>query len=251
MSGLHRTPGAGAASCLYEGALLHQRLSPERQFRHGLAMAYIDLDELPRLLDGRLLRRAPGLLRFRRSDYHGAPELDLATAVRNTVEAELGMRPAGPVRMLTTLRSLGLCFNPVSFYYCFDDAGERLQAVLAEVTNTPWGERHAYVLPGGSGELEKRLHVSPFMPMDQSYSFAAGAPAERLIVRIENHRAERLEFVASLMLARTELTPAAVRRVAVRYPFAAARTLALIYGHALALRLSGVHAFAHPRGGAA
>jgi hypothetical protein len=251
VSGLHRTPGAGEASCLYEGALLHQRLRPERQFRHGLALAYIDLDELPRLLGGRLLHRFPGLLRFRRSDYHGAAELDLATAVRNTVERELGVRPAGPVRMLTNLRSLGLCFNPVSFYYCFDDSGEQLQAVLAEVTNTPWGERHAYVLPGGAGELEKRLHVSPFMPMDQSYSFAAVAPAQRLVVKIENHRAGQLEFVASLMLSRTELTPAAVRRLVARYPFAAARTLALIYGHALALRLSGVRPFPHPRGGAA
>ena len=240
-----------SASCLYEGILSHRRLQPDRQFRHRVAMAYVDLDEIPRLLDGRLLRASPGLLRFRRSDYHGAPETDLGESVRDTVELELGARPSGPIRLLTNLRSLGVCFNPVSFYYCFAADGERLQAVLAEVTNTPWGERHAYAMAGGSGSSRKQLHVSPFMPMEQSYNFSAVAPAERLAVTIENRGAERLEFVASLLMERIELTPQAVRRISVRYPIATVRTLTLIYGHALGLRLAGVRPHPHPRGGSA
>ena len=72
--------------------------------------------------------------------------MPLADAVRDLVEERTGARPAGPIRLLTHLRSFGHCFNPVSFYYCFDPAGERVEAVVAEVTNTPWGERHAYVL---------------------------------------------------------------------------------------------------------
>ena len=251
MSGLHRAPGARDASCLFVGSLLHSRRRPDRQFRHGVAMAYVDLDELPGLLGGRLLRRSPGLLRFRRSDYHGDPALDIGTAVRNTVERELGTRPIGPVRLLTNLRSFGLCFNPVSFYYCFDDYGERLHAVLAEVTNTPWGERHAYVIAGGEGQMRKQLHVSPFMPMDQSYRFSAAAPGDRLAVTIENQRAGEREFLASLILERIELTPAAVRRISRRYPVATLRTLVLIYGHALGLRLSGVRPHRHPHGGSA
>ena len=214
-------------------------------------MAYVDLDELPDLLGGRLLRGTPGLLRFHRSDYHGDRSLDLATAVRDTVQLQLGARPTGPVRLLTTLRSFGLCFNPVSFYYCFDGPAERIQAVLAEVTNTPWGERHAYVLPGGAGRLEKRLHVSPFMPMDQSYVFEAKPPAQQVSVAIENHRGSQREFIASLVMQRVELTPAAVRRMTARHPFSTLRTLALIYGHGLGLRLAGVRAYPHPRGGAA
>ena len=116
----------------------------------------------------------PGLLRFRRSDYHGDPAVALADAVRDTVERETGIRPAGPIRLLTNLRSLGLCFNPVSFYYCFDAAGQQLQAVLAEVTNTPWGERQAYVIAGEAGRFQKLMHVSPFMPMDQAYTLRTG-----------------------------------------------------------------------------
>lgn len=248
MSGLHREPGARDASCLYEGTLVHRRLEPERQFRHGVAMAYLDLEELPQLLGGRLLRGSPGPLRFRRSDYHGDPRVDLATAVRETVQRRTGRRPPGPVRLLSTLSCFGLCFNPVSFYYCFDDSGERLHSVLAEVTNTPWGERHAYVLAGGEGRLDKRLHVSPFMPMDQSYEFRTAAPGARVSVRIENHRLGERDFVASLAMERVELTPAAVRRVSVRYPLASLRTLALIYGHALGLRLAGARAYPHPQG---
>ena len=240
-----------SASCLYEGVLAHRRLEPERQFRHRVAMAYIDLDELPRLLDGRLLRASPGLMRFRRGDYHGDAGTDLGESVRDTVERQLGARPSGPVRLLTNLRSLGVCFNPVSFYYCFSDEGERLEAVLAEVTNTPWRERHAYSMAGGSGSSRKRLHVSPFMPMNQSYTFSAVAPGARLAVTIENRGAERLEFAASLLLRRVELTPQAVRRISIRYPMSAVRTLALIYGHALGLRLAGVRPHPHPEGGPA
>jgi DUF1365 family protein len=243
--------GPRRASCLYQGALIHHRLEPDRQFTHSVAMAYVDLDELPQLLGGRLMHGSLGLLRFRRSDYHGDPGRDLAESVRDTVEREIGTRPTGPVRLLTNLRALGLCFNPVSFYYCFGDDGERLEAVLAEVTNTPWGERHAYVMAGGSGRSHKRLHVSPFMPMDQVYAFTAVAPADRLSVTVENHRAGHREFVASLVMDRVELTSAAVRRLSARYPLGTIRTLALIYGHALRLRVAGVRPHPHPHGGAA
>jgi DUF1365 family protein len=238
-------------SCLYLGTVRHRRLAPERDFRHRLALAYIDLEELPELLGGRLLLRYPGLVRFRRSDYLGDPRVRLDRAVRDAVEAQTGVRPLGPVRVLTHLRSFGHCFNPVSFYYCFEADGERLQAVVAEVTNTPWGERHAYVISGGVGSFEKLLHVSPFMPMDHVYSARAMAPGRHLSASIENHSrvgGEKL-FEASLALERRELTPASLRRVTLRYPLATVRVLGLIYAHALLLRLAGVRPFPHPRGG--
>ena len=52
----------------------------------------------------------------------------------------------GPIRLLTHLRYFGHCFNPVSFYYCFNDSDEKVEAIMAEVTNTPWKERYAYVI---------------------------------------------------------------------------------------------------------
>jgi uncharacterized protein len=211
-------------------------------------MAYLDLEELPLLLGGRLLRRSPGPVRFRRGDYHGDPSRSLERAVRDTVELHTGTRPQGPVRVLTNLSCFGQCFNPVSFYYCFAPGGEGIDAVLAEVTNTPWGERHAYVIPGGTGQSKKAMHVSPFLGMDHTYSIRAQQPGPRLAVSIENTRgAERL-FQASLVLERRELTPASVRSLNGRYPIGTVRVLALIYGHAIGLRIAGARVFPHPPG---
>ena len=174
-------------------------------------------------------------------------------AVRDRVDELTGNRPAGPIRLLTQLRSFGLCFNPVSFYYCLDAAGERVDSVLAEVTNTPWGERHAYApraTPGTAlsvGSFAKELHVSPFMGMDHVYEARATEPAGTLSVHIASLRGGETAFDATLALQRRELTRSAVARLGVRYPFATARTLALIYGHAVGLKLAGARVHPHPQ----
>ncbi len=235
------------SSCLYVGTVSHVRMRPHREFRNRIVMAYLDLGELPRLLGGRLLRRTPGPLRFRRGDYHGDPSIPLDTAVRDTVQSEIGRRPEGPIRLLTTLSSFGLCFNPVSFYYCFEPDGETIDAVLVEVTNTPWGERQAYVTTGASGTFDKAMHVSPFMEMDHVYGARTSVPADHLTVTVENSRAGERLFGAALRLRRRELSPAQVRLAEVRSPITPIRTLALIYAHALAIRLAGVHTVPHPR----
>jgi hypothetical protein len=119
-------------------------------------MLYLDLDELPRLFEGRWLwsvnRR--NIAEFRRSDYLGDPTRPLKDCVLDEVEKATAERPRGAVRLLTHLRYFGHCFNPVSFYYCFDveGAGERLHSIVAEITNTPWKERHRYVLALRDGE---------------------------------------------------------------------------------------------------
>ena len=246
-----------AASCIYEGAVRHRRFEVRRhEFRYRLALAYIDLDELPQLLDGGLLARRPGLVRFRRRDYLGDPARALADCVRDAVHARTGLRPAGPIRLLTQLRAWGLCFNPVSFYYCFGESGARLEHVLAEVTNTPWGERHAYVLSEGAhddrlvGSSVKELHVSPFMSMDCDYRWTVSAPSRRLEVQIDSYRDAVRAFDATLAMRRHELTRASLARTAISYPFATVRVLALIYAQALALKLKGAPVHPHPSAGA-
>jgi uncharacterized protein len=234
------------SSCLYVGTVSHVRAEPHREFSNRIVMSYIDLEELPRLLGGRLLRHTPGPLRFRRRDYHGDHSIPLETAVRDTVQSEIGHRPAGPIRLLTTLSSFGICFNPVSFYYCFEPDGETLDAVLVEVTNTPWGERQAYVTTGASGTFDKAMHVSPFMEMDHVYGARTSVPDQQLKVTVENRRAGQKLFGAALNLQRRELTPAQVRLAEVRSPMTPIRTLALIYAHALAIRLAGVRTVPHP-----
>jgi uncharacterized protein len=245
------------ASALYQGTVRHRRTAVRhREFRYRIHMAYVDLDELPGLLGGRLASPRPGLVRFRRSDYFGDPRKDLAAAVRDRVASLTGSKPEGPVRLLTNLRAFGHCFNPVSFYYCFDPEGERVEAVLADVTNTPWGERHAYALArvedNGrvlSGRSEKLLHVSPFMGMDHVYEWRVGVPGERLSMHIESHRAGERAFDATLNLERRELTRRSLASATARHPMNTLHVLARIYGQALRLKLRGVPVYPHPGGG--
>lgn len=233
------------ASALYTGTVRHRRHEAQAgAFEHEVSFAYLDLDELPSLLGGRLVRRRPGLVRVRRRDLHGTgPVKD---AIRTLVARESGRpAPTGPVRVLTTPRTYGLAFNPVSFYYCFDEHDD-LDAVVAEVTNTPWRQRHAYVLREDGavkrGAHDKVLHVSPFQDMDHRHVWSVTAPGPMLSVHIENHRPEggAADFDATLNLRRAELGAGPL----LRHP--AARTVALIYAHAASLKLRGARHFPVP-----
>jgi len=233
-------------SAIYEGTIRHRRFAVRpHELRHRIALVYLDLEELDGLLDGLLIAGRPGLVRFRRGDYLGDPHVGLADAVRALLERRTGSAPAGPIRLLTHLRTFGHCFNPVSFYYCFNPQ-EQLDAVVAEVTSTPWGERHAYVLERSgegrvlAGSFAKALHVSPFMGMEQRYTLRAAAPGATLAVHIESHELGALAFDATLTLHRAPLSSRGLARLTMRYPAATLRVLALVYGHALALKLKGV-----------
>jgi uncharacterized protein len=261
------------ASAIYEGWVRHRRFEPvDHSFRYRYFLVYLDLAELPGVLDPYPLwsarRRAPA--RFRRADYLGDPARPLDQCVRETVADSGAPRPTGPIRLLTGMRFLGHTFNPVSFYYCFDPDGRRVESVVAEVENIPWGERHAYVLDRGeregtvlADELEKTHHVSPLMGMDQTYSFRAGTPGDRLQVHIESRprvsapaqsgggtatlvAAPPKTFDATLSLRRRELSRPLMLGLLARYPAASLQTVAKIYGQAARLKLKGAEYHPHP-----
>jgi DUF1365 family protein len=242
-------------SALYEGTIRHRRVDPiEHAFRYPIFMAYLDLAELPEVLDplrGWSARR-PALARFKRSDHLGDPSLPLDECVRDLVAADSGSRPSGPIRMLANLRYFGHCFNPVSFFFCFDEAGDSVEAVLAEVNNTPWGESHAYVIGGADesrvirGRVAKDFHVSPLMGMDHVYEWRTTVPGNSLSVHIASHKDGDLAFDATLSLERRELVPAVASRMLLRYPAMTAQVVARIYWQALRLRLKGAPWYPHP-----
>jgi len=247
-------------SCVYEGVIAHRRLDPvHHEFRYRIALMYLDLSELPEVFDGHRLwsARGPAVARFQRSDYLGDPAVPLDEAVRALVAQRTGTRPVGPIRLLTQLRYFGHCFNPVSFYYCFDPAGEHVRTVVAEVTNTPWGERHAYVLARDDSDhgrvmedrFEKTFHVSPFMGMDHSYDWRLVEPGRELLVHIDSTRGGRKAFDATLTLERRELNARTLRRVLWRQPASTMTVAARIYLNAVKLRLKGAPYFPHPARG--
>jgi len=251
------------ASAIYRGRIRHRRFRPHRHdFSYPLFMTYLDLDELPRLFDRRWLWSVgrPNLACFLRRDYFGDPSLPLDEAVRRRVASASGVRPEGPIRLLTHLRTFGFAMNPVSFYYCFDAAGRRPEQLLVEVTNTPWGERHGYVLAdpeerrGGVAVYRrpKALHVSPFMAMDFTYRFHLTDPGERLRVHVENLEGSgdgaeggKL-FDATLDLQRRPITGATLAGALLRYPFMTLRVAVWIYLQAGRLWLEKTPFHPHP-----
>jgi uncharacterized protein len=246
-------------SAVYEGFVSHHRRAPvDHEFRYAHAMLLLDLAELPEAFDCHPLwsarRRAPA--RFARSDYLGDPAVGLDNAVRELVSEKLGERPDGPIRLLTNVRMLGHCFNPVSFYYCYRGDGRGLRAVVAQVTNTPWGERHCYVMDAQGGgapgsilcqSFDKVFHVSPFMGMDHRYEWRMTEPGDQLVAHIESHHAGERVFDATLSLRRRALDRAALTRLLLRYPATTLRVSARIYGQAVRLKLKGAPYHPHPR----
>jgi uncharacterized protein len=247
-----------SASALYVGQVMHRRHHPHpHAFRYPIAQLLIDLDELEMLFDGRWLwsvnRR--NLAEFRRKDYFGDPRRPLADAVRDHAAQTLGYRPTGPVRLLTHLRVAGHVFNPVSFYYCYQADGSTLDCVVAEITNTPWKERHAYVLPVSTASREgawlrwrfdKAFHVSPFMAMDCHYDWRLSAPAEDLRVHMRVLRDGVGQFDASQVMQRRPLDGRGLAKVLVGYPLMTLEVVAAIHWHALRLWLKRNPVHDHP-----
>jgi DUF1365 family protein len=248
-------------SAIFEGSVKHRRQNPvAHEFRYSMFMMYLDLAELDEVFSKRWFwsvgRRA--LARFRREDHFGDNAVPLDQCVRDRVEAETGKRPKGAVCLLTNLSYFGYCFNPVSFYYCFGKNNENLEAIIAEVNNTPWGERTLYVMahkgvdsPMGHMEFTpaKRMHVSPFMQMDVDYRWRFSVPGEALSIFMENKRAGKKVFDAGLNLHRTEISDLSLARILTFHPFMTFKVIISIHWQALRLWLKGAPVHDHPEKG--
>lgn len=253
-----RSADQPASGCLWEGRVRHRRFAPRTHaFRHSLFFVGLDGDRPDKLFEGRWLwsARRPAPARFRREDYLAPGDRSLADAARDRVEREHGERPAGEVHVLTHLRYFGYVFNPVTFYLLHDEQGA-LRAAVAEITNTPWGERRAYVLHVKDAEqrgcswrwrFKKDFHVSPFLPMDMDYDWLVATPADRLVVHMENRQDGRLVFDATLCLRRKPFAGLNPASALLRHPLLTTRIIAAIHWHALRLWLKRVPFLEHPK----
>jgi DUF1365 family protein len=227
-------------SALYTGTLVHSRRTPARNtFRYPISFFVLDLDELPEL-ERRLALfsvNRPNLVTLRDRDHFDGERPVKEAAVRFC--AERGVE-VDRVLMLAQLRVLGYVFNPVSFHWCYGPDGS-LACMIAELSNT-FGERLPELLRGASLEYEhdKRLHVSPFFGLDQSYAYAFSAPEDEVWARVHVRENGHVPLSAVLHGHREELTNATLARALVRYPLMPMQVTALIHWQALRLWLKQV-----------
>lgn len=245
-------------SCIYRGSVMHRRYTPvANAFRYSLFMMYLDLDELPTLFAPYRCwsYEAANLASWRRQDYLGPRDLPLADAVRYRIKEQTGLDHTGPIRMLAHARYFGLCYNPVVFYYCFDSSGQSVEAIVAEITNTPWGERHAYILTESMNlgtatrkhyQFPKSFHVSPFMEMDYLYDWRFTAPDDHLVINMRNIRDEQRVFDATLTLDRYPINSRTLASVLLSHPCMTARVVGLIHWQALKLWAKRAPFYKHP-----
>jgi DUF1365 family protein len=246
-------------SAVYTGTIRHRRFQPvDNRFQYRIFFMFLDLDELDHVFDGHPFWSVErfNLAVFRRRDHTGDPHVPLDRTIRDLVEAETGERPMGPVRILTHLRYFGYCFNPVSFFYCYAPDGKTVEAVVAEVRNTPWLETHCYVFGRRGDEhpdpdwrryrFDKAFHVSPFMDMNIRYDWRFRMPGERLNVYIINYSGGRKLFDAGLSLERREISPASLTGVLTAYPWMTAKVTLMIYRQAFRLWRKRAPFYVHP-----
>lgn len=249
-------------SCIYEGTIRHRRLHPRpNHFQYRLFFMYLDLAELPTIFDRHPLWSCgtPNLAYFRRADHFGDPSTPMDQAVRDLVQERSGRRPDGPIRMLTHLRYFGHCFNPATFFYCYDKADRVLETIVVEIHNTPWGEVFCYVLPAGRNEhplpgwhrfrFAKAFHVSPFIGMDIAYDWRFQEPGDRIRVHMIDYQKGAKLFDASLQLQRRPITHRALTRVLWKYPLMTGKVIAMIYFQAWRLLIKQTPVFTHPQKG--
>lgn len=255
-------------SAIYEGSVGHRRFVPKgHSFHYRVFMVYMDLQKLDQIFSKSRWwsHKYFGLAWFRRKDFFdGKDDKPLYAVVQNKVKEKTGKVLQGPIKILTNLRYFGFIMNPITCYYCFDRTGDKLEAIVAEVTNTPWRQRCHYVIDVAADHcaddpiqhfFNKEMHVSPFQPMDLFYGWQSDLPGATLAIHlnvfkknndsIAQHSENIPIFDASLRLNRHPMTQKTMDSFLFRYPWMTLKVCGGIYWQALKLWFKKIPYYSH------
>ena len=241
-------------SAVYKGKVHHERVHPKRHaFDYTMGLFWLKLSELDELAAQSnyfaIDKFAPHCFRF--SDYFVHEEInntqDLTNAVKSKM-TELGASASleGEFFFLGQLRSMGIFFSPVNFYFHRHSVSEKYDYMLAEVSNTPWNQRHYYLVDLASQkDTKKAFHVSPFNPIDMTYKWQVAQPGETLNLALSCYQENR-HFTASLAMKKQEIDAKLLRNLTLRMPSTTLFSLMGIYWQALKLFIKRTPVYGHP-----
>lgn len=242
-------------SSLYKALVMHNRLAPKpHRFHYNVFMFYIDLDEIE------MLRKKLFLFSHNRFNFfsfkdkeHLQLPLDKPDTTKSTKQHIIEylrqngvIFSGGKIMLLTNLNVLGYNFNPVSFYFCFDEKNEPL-CCIAEISNT-FREMKPFFL--GKEHLRdhtfhlnttKYFYVSPFIDHDTNFDFNLTIPGEKLNIKIDDYKDEKRFFISTLTGTKKPLNNRNLIWYSIRFPFITLKVIGLIHWNAMLLWMKKIH----------
>jgi DUF1365 family protein len=202
------------------GTTWHSRIGKiSHAFNYPVAYLVLDLAEWGQKKSKLFSYDKWNLFSIDNSDYLQKEETPLLSKVINELKLHNFTESISKVLIHTAPKFLGFCFNPVNFYYCYQN--EKLAVVLVEINNT-FGEKHTYCIKIKEGEdtyrVPKSFHVSPFNKIEGDYRFVFQEPSDKYQVHVDIENDGKAVFLSGIDIEPKPLRTKELLKIALFYP---------------------------------